>query len=506
MQIKFSIPTKVFLGFAIVILAFLSSASYSIYRHHITANLIRLISQGYLKLSFIIAEVRGTQMIFNTLLDRLSEEQNPAVSLDWLQTVQKVRPSRFKRIIKVIKKSYELPLSSEDIRFLNMLLRKIHGLNRYLLESKEGFSELFSSIGIGDQVRARLILEQIKQNEFYIEEILWLLENKLTNKITELTEEAQRDEGYVLLTILVLVSLALMISLFVMIAILWTMKPLGYLKDGVASVAKGDFTRRVRIHSKDELGALARDFNFMISALEEREKRLIRSERLAAIGQMAAHITHEVRNPLSSLGLNTELLEEELNILDPHHNSEARTLLTAIKKEIGRLSEITKEYLSFVHLPPPSKKLENINELLQEVTEFMKPELTKYGIKIQWKLEKEPLMVKLDEVQIKQALFNLIKNAYESMKNGGVLEISSSRKDQGVQITISDTGQGIKEEDLPKIFDPFFTTKQQGTGLGLTLTYQIITTHKGTLKCKSKANEGTIFFIYLPEGEGINER
>jgi signal transduction histidine kinase len=136
----------------------------------------------------------------------------------------------------------------------------------------------------------------------------------------------------------------------------------------------------------------------------------------------------------------------------------------------------------------------------------MKPELTKYGIKIQWKLEKEPLMVKLDEVQIKQALFNLIKNAYESMKNGGVLEISSSRKDQGVQITISDTGQGIKEEDLPKIFDPFFTTKQQGTGLGLTLTYQIITTHKGTLKCKSKANEGTIFFIYLPEGEGINER
>src|SRR5262249_54353208 len=154
------------------------------------------------------------------------------------------------------------------------------------------------------------------------------------------------------------------------------LRPLRRLAEGARRIALGEYKQRVDAAAPDEIGALAREFNQMAQALDEREQALIRSERLAAVGKIAAQITHEVRNPLSSIGLNAEMLEEELT-------GEAQKLARAIVKEVDRLTEITEEYLRFARLPRPKLEREDLRELVTELLVFMKSELESRKIDLQ---------------------------------------------------------------------------------------------------------------------------
>jgi signal transduction histidine kinase/HAMP domain-containing protein len=223
--------------------------------------------------------------------------------------------------------------------------------------------------------------------------------------------------------------------------------------------------------------------------------RLIQSERLAAIGRMAAHVTHEVRNPLSSIGLNVEMLEEELV---GKLGAEAAELLRAIHREIEHLTAITEEYLRVARLPNPQLEPEHLGDIMRSTLEFLRPEFAAAGIALEIDVAAGLPLIALDEGQIRQVLINLLKNAREAQPGGGRVHVSLVADDGGVVVRIRDEGPGIPDDQRQRMFDLFYTTKTGGTGLGLPLSQQIVVAHGGVIRCDSAPGAGTVFELCFP--------
>ena len=236
------------------------------------------------------------------------------------------------------------------------------------------------------------------------------------------------------------------------------------------------------------------------------EARLLQSERLATIGKMAARVAHEIRNPLSSISLNVELLEEEIQSFRKDAADESLSLLKAISEEVDRLAQITEEYLQFSRFPQSQFLPGNINEVIEDLLDFMEFEFSKKNISVESNLDPKIPDSWLDRAQMRQALLNIVRNAIESMKDNGKLIIRTSLDDDEIiRIQIRDTGEGISPENLEKIFDPFYTTKDVGTGLGLPMSQQIVTEHRGEIVCESERGVGTTFTILVPQYPGKGE-
>jgi signal transduction histidine kinase len=281
---------------------------------------------------------------------------------------------------------------------------------------------------------------------------------------------------------------------------LWrTLRPLEALRVRARRIASGDYGQRIGLHSRDEIGDLAREFDGMAWALEEREQRLIRSERLATVGRVASQITHEIRNPLASIGLNAELLADEL----PPEQGEGRRLLTAISSEVDRLSEITDTYLRYVRLPRPKLQREDLAAVVSAAMEFARAELAQAGVALKLDIRPGLPEVMADENQLRQALLNLVRNAREAMPRGGTISVALAETAEGeVAIRVSDTGSGIPIEHEGRIFEPFFSTKTEGTGLGLALVHQIVTEHGGRIAVQRGTPHGTTFEVVFPPANG----
>ena len=229
------------------------------------------------------------------------------------------------------------------------------------------------------------------------------------------------------------------------------------------------------------------------------KEALIRSERLAAIGRMSAHVTHEVRNPLASIGLNAELLEaliSESGAAGPQAD-EAHTLARAIGREVDRLTAITEEYLRFARLPRPELASEDVGALLGSIAQFVRRDLENAKVSLVFALAPDLRPVELDRDQIRQAVLNLVRNAKESMPEGGVVELGAEIEGDRVAIVVRDHGVGIAPENVERIFDPFFSTKLTGTGLGLALCHQIVVEHGGELAVRSEVGKGSEFRLLL---------
>jgi signal transduction histidine kinase len=215
---------------------------------------------------------------------------------------------------------------------------------------------------------------------------------------------------------------------------------------------------------------------------------------------MAAMITHEVRNPLSSIGLNTELLEEELQALPPEQAAEASALCRAITTEIDRLTGITEEYLQFARLPKPKLHRESLSRLVRDLTDFEREQLTLRGVNLEVELDDTLPHIMIDEGQIRQSLLNLLRNAADAVEEvgGGTVSVSTVAVGSMVEVRVADEGTGISEELVSKLFEPFFSTKDGGTGLGLALTQQIIREHGGDIRVDSRPGHGAVFVVSLP--------
>jgi len=235
-----------------------------------------------------------------------------------------------------------------------------------------------------------------------------------------------------------------------------------------------------------------------VSEKVQTKQALIQSERLAAIGRMAAMVAHEIRNPLSSIALNTELLQEEIEERLPPSERQVREILSGVAREVDRLTEITEEYLRFARLPKPHKRRQRLQDIVRELLRFVQPELRARSIQVEDRLDDQLPELEVDEDQLRQAFLNLLRNAMDSMPKGGVITLSSRIENGRVRLDISDTGHGISPENLAHLFEPFFSTRAEGTGLGLSLTQHIIVEHGGSIDCHSQPGAGTTFSVELP--------
>jgi signal transduction histidine kinase len=271
----------------------------------------------------------------------------------------------------------------------------------------------------------------------------------------------------------------------------------------VKAVAAGHLERQVEVRGSDELAVLGREFNAMAASLERQRQALLRAERLAAVGRISAQITHEIRNPLNSLGLNAELLGEELAGGPP----EARALVRAISREVDRLEAVAEEYLRFARLPRPAKAREDLNELLAGLLDFVAPEMAAAGVEVRRELAPGLPPVDADEGQLRAAFLNLLRNSREAMAGGGSVTVRTRDAGGGeVEAEVADTGPGISPEDRRRIFEPFFSTKAGGTGLGLAFALQVVEEHGGSVGCDSEPGRGTVFRVRLPAAAGAPGR
>ncbi len=267
--------------------------------------------------------------------------------------------------------------------------------------------------------------------------------------------------------------------------------------------------------------------------LQATQERLVQSERLATIGQMSAKVSHEVRNPLGSISLNAELLEDELQALPGDRRAEAAGLLAAIRTQVDVLSAVTEEYLRFARLPRPKLEAAAVAPLIEELAAFVRGELGGRRVRLDVVVPDGLPPIRLDPGQIHQALLNLIRNAAEAMPEGGTVTIRAGLFDQkeagrmqkaegsgrggvaglpsaycllpSVVIEVEDTGPGVPPENLDRIFEPFFSTKDGGTGLGLAIARQIAADHDGTLTCENGPGGGAAFRLTLPLQDGRDD-
>ena len=275
------------------------------------------------------------------------------------------------------------------------------------------------------------------------------------------------------------------------------LRPLRRLREGARRIAAGDYGKRISETGPAEIADLAREFNSMGRAVQEREEEKLRAERLAMVGKMAAQIAHEVRNPLSSIGLNTELLEDELD----ETATEARELCRAIHTEVNRLTEVTETYLG-LRGGKPKLAQESLNAIIGDLVGFVRNDLATRRVELETKLDPKDPTGHIDANQIRQCLINLVRNAADavSAKGGGHVVLRTRSDRNHVEIEIEDNGVGIPSELLPLLFDPFFSTKEGGSGLGLALTQQIIRDHGGEIHVASRVGRGTTFTLTVPAG------
>ncbi len=238
-----------------------------------------------------------------------------------------------------------------------------------------------------------------------------------------------------------------------------------------------------------------------ITERKRAESRLRRSESLASMTTMAAGVAHEIKNPLASIGIHLQLLRKAFERNGELTLRDASRYINVIDEEINRLNGIVVDFLFAVRPMDVHLRLQNLNRLLGELCDFVRPEYEAHGMSVQQDFGSIP-KVQLDENLMKQALLNIINNAMSAMDAGGVLTVTTRLDGNHVLIKIVDTGQGIPEDTLGKIFEPYFTTKAAGTGLGLTVVYKVVKEHEGDISVASKVGEGTCFTISLPVPKG----
>jgi signal transduction histidine kinase len=224
-----------------------------------------------------------------------------------------------------------------------------------------------------------------------------------------------------------------------------------------------------------------------------------RRQSLAAFARLASHVAHEVRNPLSSIMLNTELLEEEAGKCGCDSAPEATALIASIKKEAERLQHLTDEYLAFARPPRPAAAHQSLNAVAEELAHLVREEARRSAITVETRMSRDCPCAVVDPHQLKQASLNLVRNAMQAMPAGGRLAISTGVETDGsVTLSVDDTGPGIPDELRCQIFEPFFTSKPLGTGLGLPLAAHIVRDHGGDIDFGQAPGGGTRFTIRLP--------
>ncbi len=239
---------------------------------------------------------------------------------------------------------------------------------------------------------------------------------------------------------------------------------------------------------------LAREVNLKTEELLESQERLVRSESFAAVGEAAAYVSHEIKNPLMVIGGLARQVERTIE-----DGVAIKQKLQIIQNEVQRLENFLGDLRDFTRPPVPTKQQVNLNEIIQEVDALMQEQAKSQGVTLQERLDPNLPPTEADPNQMKQVLLNLVKNALEAVDSGGRVTLSSGTDNQQVWFAVQDNGGGMPPEVLDKIFNPFFTTKEKGTGLGLAVIHKIVADHHGEISVNSTPDQGTSIRVNLPQ-------
>jgi signal transduction histidine kinase len=501
------VATKIFLAFAVSLLAFSAVAAFGIARLHEIRRDLRLLSGGYLTLTRIAAQLDvkdwvATRALEASALDRSARQVYLPVARAQFPGLIREKIAEGRRVAREARALARGP----EARFLDEVSARLGALDARWSEYDGAARALFDALeaGEGQDPRTRAAFEARAQTVRQLEKGLSLdvrlLQVALETQIADRVHAAERSEGRTVLLTVVYSLLALSIGVGAALVSQRLLSPIQKLTEGVKAVAAGDLTREVEVGSTDELGLLAREFNAMAASLDRQRVELRRAERLAAVGRISAQITHEIRNPLNAIGLNAELLHEELT-QSAAAPAEAIQLVAAISREVDRLNGVAEEYLRLARLPRPSPEPQDLNEILSTLLDFVAPELQGAGVQVVRELAPGALPVRADEGQLRAVFLNLLRNAREAMPGGGRIAVRTRRDGEAVEAAVADTGGGIPPGDLTRIFEPFYSTKERGTGLGLAFAQQVLKEHRGEIRCDSAVGRGTTFTLRLPGAE-----
>ena len=322
---------------------------------------------------------------------------------------------------------------------------------------------------------------------------------------------------------------ALLLCLLGRLFYTWVLQPLHLLIQGSRRVAAGDFGHRIHLSTQDEMAELAGAMNQMTirfqevrddldSQVRQRTKQVVRNEQLASVGFLAAGVAHEINNPLASIALCSESLENRLHDIiqeddarpDDEHNEEIsilRDYLRMIQDEAFRCKEITEQLLDFSRLGDVERQNADLGELVRHVVEMVR-HIGKYKEKrIELRVE-APVIGRVNAQEMKQVVLNLLTNALDSTDRGGTITVQLHKSVDQAELIVSDDGCGMTPDVLEHVFEPFFTRRRdgQGTGLGLSISCRIIADHGGHIDAHSDGpGHGSKFRVLLPLADSIKE-
>jgi signal transduction histidine kinase len=233
--------------------------------------------------------------------------------------------------------------------------------------------------------------------------------------------------------------------------------------------------------------------------IDRLQRRARQAERLAELGTLTGGLAHEIKNPLSTVQLNLQLLREDLDPDDPNH-ARMRRRLETVQKETSRLRDIVDDFLRYAGKIELHKQPLDVNAMLEDLVDFLTPQAQVQRVQLRLKRADGPLVVPLDERHIKQTLLNLMLNAMQAMPadGGGEVILGARRQDGHAIIEVTDTGRGIPPADVPQVFDAYYSKKKGGTGLGLAIAKRLVEEHGGRIGVTSELGKGSVFRVDLP--------
>jgi two-component system, sporulation sensor kinase E len=235
-----------------------------------------------------------------------------------------------------------------------------------------------------------------------------------------------------------------------------------------------------------------------VTEARQRVETAVESEKLSALTLLAAGVAHEIGNPLNSLNIHLQLMERELRNLPAENAARLREDIRVAREEIARLDRIVNQFLRAIRPSAPDLQRAAINDIVTESLTLMERELKNRDILVELELADDLPRCLVDRAQLKQAFYNLIKNALQAMRTGGILRIRTEASEAHVVISFVDTGHGIAPEQIGRIFEPYYTTKNEGSGLGLMIVQRIVREHGGTIEVESDTTRGTIVRLKIP--------
>jgi len=296
---------------------------------------------------------------------------------------------------------------------------------------------------------------------------------------------------------------AVAICAAVMIALAYFIqRPMVELQEKIARVGEGDLDVSVNFAKRnDEIGDLGRNFNRMVQQLREsREEidrlhrnQMSRAEHLATLGELAAGLAHEIRNPLAGIAGVVEIVGRDLPAPSP-----ARAVVKDVRLEIAQINRILTDLLQTARPHPPEMRPSDLNTTIEHAVMLARQQVLSKPVQIELEKDPELPLVEHDSDQMHQVLLNLLLNAVQAIEGTGAVRVVIHGRKDKVLISVADNGRGISPEHLPFIFRPFYTTKGTGTGLGLSLARRIVEDHRGRIEVESEVGHGTEFLVTLP--------